>query len=135
MSDITTISNARMAEFCNTIVRQTREALLEREQDILDAWHENIAEATENEKKFPPLKLNISATVDLEGNAIETAVSFTVKYTSTIREMLPDPDQTLLPFAASLKPGQSVEITTPSGNGVKIEHGGKITPTKKAAKA
>lgn len=101
MSDITTISNARMAEFCNTIVRQTREALLEREQDILDAWHENIEEANENEKKFPPLKLSISATVDLENNAIETAVSFAVRYTSTIREELPDPNQVVMPFAAN----------------------------------
>lgn len=94
---ITTISNLRMAEFCNTIVRQTREALLEREEDILKAWHENIGEANENEDKFPPLKLGIAATVDLEANKIETVVTFTTRYKSTISEQLPDPNQPELP--------------------------------------
>jgi len=132
---ITTISKSRMAEFCDTIVRQVRECLVEREEDILAAWHENIAEANENEKKFPPLKLSIAATVDLEANCIETTASFTVKYSSTIKEQLPDPNQAVMNFAATLKPGESVEITTPTGNGVKIESGGKITKTTKSEKS
>jgi len=99
MSDkITTISNTRMQQFCAVIVRQTQSALVEREADILAAWHENISEANDAEKNFPPLKLNIGATVDLEAGTIETAVSFTVKYTSKIREAIPDPDQLKLPI-------------------------------------
>jgi hypothetical protein len=98
MNEITTISNARMGSFIDTIVKQCREALCERQDDILAAWHENIQEANAAEKKFPPLKLSISACVDLEANAIETAVSFTVKYTSKVSEPLPDPNQTTLPL-------------------------------------
>lgn len=98
MSDtITTISNSRMAEFCNAIVRQTREALFEREEDILKAWHENISEANENEDKFPPLKLSIAATVDLEAGKIETSITFTTRYKTTVSESLPDPNQLELP--------------------------------------
>ena len=119
-----------MSEFISTIVRQVETCLVERESDILEAWHENIEEANENEKKFPPLKLSIASSVDLEANAIETSVSFTVKYTATVKDALPDPDQGLLPFASGLKPGESVEIT--GGDvGVKIEHGGKVTPIGK----
>jgi hypothetical protein len=95
---ITTISNDRMQQFCAVIVRQVQSSLIEREADILTAWHENISEANDNEKNFPPLKLNIGATVDLEAGTIETAVSFTVKYTSKIREGIPDPDQQVLPL-------------------------------------
>ena len=80
-NQLKTISNARMSEFISTIVRQVETCLVERESDILEAWHENIEEANENEKKFPPLKLSIASSVDLEANAIETSVSFTVKYT------------------------------------------------------
>lgn len=132
MNQVTTISNERMKAFVDTIVMQTREALVEREQDILRVWHENIEEAHENEKKFPPLKIGISATVDLENARIETVVSFTAKYSTTISTELPDPNQPELPaFAKNLKEGESVEIITPSGKGVKIEHGGKVTKIAK----
>jgi hypothetical protein len=90
---ITTISTTRMEAFIATITQQARTALTERQEDILAAWHENIEEAQQKEKKFPPLKLSIAATVDLEANAIETAISFAVRYTSIIRETLPDPNQ------------------------------------------
>lgn len=50
-NQLKTISNARMSEFISTIVRQVETCLVERESDILEAWHENIEEANENEKK------------------------------------------------------------------------------------
>ena len=94
---VTTISSSRMAEFANTIVRQVRESIYERESDILKAWHENISEAMENDDKFPPLKLSIAATVDLEANKIETTVTFTTRYKTTVSETIPDPNQPDLP--------------------------------------
>lgn len=95
---ISTISNERMESFLDTIARQAREALTERTEDILRAWHENIEEAQANDDKFPPLKIAIGATVDLEGNKIETAVVFTTRYKSTISEALPDPNQLEIPM-------------------------------------
>lgn len=91
------LSNERMSAFLETITTQVRTALFEREADILRAWQENIEEAGENEKDFPPLKLCLGATVDLEKNTIETVLSFTVKHQSKISESLPDPDQPEFP--------------------------------------
>jgi hypothetical protein len=91
------ISNERMSAFLETIISQVRTALFEREFDILKAWQENIEEASENEKDFPPMKLGIGSTVDLEKNTIETVLSFTVKHQSKISEALPDPSQPEFP--------------------------------------
>jgi len=92
-----TISNDRMDAFLEAILSQTREALKERSDDILDAWHGNIEEAMNNDDKFPALKLSIAATVDLEGNKVETSVTFTTRYKTTISQQLPDPNQPDLP--------------------------------------
>ena len=76
---------------------QAREALYDREDDILKAWHENIEEAQQNDKKFPPLKLGITATVDLEESKIETTLRFTAVYQSRIEAEIADPNQPDLP--------------------------------------
>lgn len=93
----TKIEKSRLAQFCDTIIMQAREALYDREDDILKAWHENIEEAQQNDKKFPPLKLGISATVDLEESKIETTLRFTAVYQSRIEAEIADPDQQELP--------------------------------------
>ena len=87
-----------MEAFIGTITQQVSELLRERADDILKAWQENIEEAQESEKKFPPLKLAISGTVDLESARIETTLRFTATYQSCLSAMLPDPNQTTLPF-------------------------------------
>ena len=92
-----TISNDRMDSFIRTIAEQAAELMHERSGDILKAWHENIEEANANEKNFPPLKIGIGATVDLEAGTIETAIRFTATYQSTLKASLPDPDQPELP--------------------------------------
>jgi hypothetical protein len=116
MSEITTISNARMEAFIDTISEQARTALHERLDDILKAWHENIEEAQEAEKKFPPLKLSIAATVDLENNNIETVLSFTAKYQSKISQNLPDPEQPQLPGLAEAFNANYAEASLQIGN-------------------
>lgn len=93
----TKIEKSRLAQFCDTIIMQAREALYDREDDILKAWHENIEEAQQNDKKFPPLKLGISATVDLEESKIETTLRFTAVYQSRIEAEIEDPNQPDLP--------------------------------------
>jgi hypothetical protein len=98
MSEITTISNERMDAFISTITAQAGEIMAERSGDILKAWHENIQEATDNEDKFPPLKLSIAATVDLENAKIETSVTFTTRYKTSLASALPDPNQPELPI-------------------------------------
>jgi hypothetical protein len=119
-----------MIAFGNEITRQVRELISDREADILHAWHENIEEAQSNEDKFPPLKLSIAATVDLEGAKIETALTFTTRYKTTKSSPLPDPNQPdLTGFLDAI----------PSGGSVTIETGGKsveITQfTRKGGKA
>ena len=86
-----------MAAFIDAITLQAKTVMHEREEDILRAWQENIEEATENEKDFPPLKLGIAATVDIENNAITTELRFTVSYKSKISTELPDPNQMQIP--------------------------------------
>lgn len=93
----TTINHSRLKEFCDTILMQAREVLYDREDDILKAWHENIEEAQQSEKKFPPLKLALGATVNLEEGTIETTLRFTAVYQSSISAELPDPNQQELP--------------------------------------
>ena len=93
----TTINHGRLKEFCDTIIMQAREVLYEREEDILKAWHENIEEAQCAGKDFPPLKLGIGATVDLENNTIETTLRFTAVYQSKLSTEIPDPNQPELP--------------------------------------
>jgi len=88
-----TITPSRLQEFCNTIIMQAREVLYEREDDILKAWHENIEEAQQSDKKFPPLKLSLGATVNLEDSTIETTLRFTAVYQSSITAEIPDPNQ------------------------------------------
>ena len=98
MSEITTISNERMDAFIATITAQASEIMAERSGDILKAWHENMQEATDNEDNLPPLKLAIAATVDLEKSRIETSVTFTTRYKTSIAAALPDPNQPELPI-------------------------------------
>jgi len=92
-----TVSNERMVLFIETIIKQAREVMTERADDILRAWHENIEEAEANEKNFPPLKLSISATVDIQSAVIETTLRFTTTYQSSLKAELPDPSQPVLP--------------------------------------
>jgi len=98
MAEIKSISNERMDAFIATIVKNVRESMSERSDDILKAWHENIEEAQANEKNFPPLKISISATVDLEAAKIETVMRFTTVYQTSTRSPLPDPNQTEFPI-------------------------------------
>ncbi len=95
---ISTISQKRMDAFLDTICNQARELLHERKDDILQAWHENIEEAMSNEKKFPPLRISLSAIVDLENAVIETTSRFSAVYTSSLKAALPDPNQLQLPI-------------------------------------
>lgn len=117
------MTNERMQAFIDTIVKQTRELLENRADDILRAWNENIEEAHENEKNFPPLKIGISATVDIEAAKIETAIRFTAVYQSTISSALPDPNQLELPGVAGAV--QKFKDSIPAGSSVTIESGGK----------
>ena len=110
---MSTITNERMESFIETITKQTRELLHERADDMLQAWHENIEEATENEAKFPPLKVGVSATVDIEAAKIETVISFSVKYQSKASEAIEDPNQAKLPGMDNL-------VITLAKKGVKV---------------
>jgi len=98
MNKITTIHNDRMQSFIAVILEQTKVALNERMEDMLTAWHENMAEATANEKNLPPLKIGVASTVDLEAAKIETTIRFTVIYQSSLSSPLPDPNQPELPI-------------------------------------
>lgn len=91
------ISNERMSAFADEITKQVRSLLMERAEDMLRAWHENIEEAQNNEDKFPPLKLTIAASVDLEAAKIETALTFSARYKTTTSSSLPDPNQPEIP--------------------------------------
>jgi hypothetical protein len=118
------INNERMEAFIKTITSQVNELLSERQDDILKSWHENIEEAQEAEKDFPPLKLSIGVTIDLEGNAIETQVSFTTKYTSKLQARLPDPNQPELPMDGlkkALNPGDSMTVSIDGKEVAKVE--------------
>lgn len=130
-----------MGAFLDTIAEQVRTILFEREADMLHAWHENIEEATASEEKFPPLKLSIAATVDLEAAKVESSLTFTTRYKSTVSGALPDPNQPPLPgldaraegkeramgknlakqLTKALKPGESITI----------ESGGKSATIRK----
>lgn len=92
---ITQPNETRIEAFLEEISRQVREILHERSDDILKSWHESIEEAQQGsaESKFPPLKLSLAACVDLERNKIETSLSFTTKYKSSLSRDLPDLDQ------------------------------------------
>lgn len=96
------ISNERMDAFISTISKQVKTVLQERGDDILKAWHESIQESVDNEDKFPPLKLSLSATIDLEKNQAETQLTFTTRYKSSIAESLPDPNQPEFPAMSGL---------------------------------
>lgn len=100
------ISNERMDAFLTTISEQVRTALHERSDDMLKAWHENIEEAQDNEKNFPPLKITMGATVDLEAVTIETTVGFVAKYQTKISARLPDPNQPDLPGTTEEEGGE-----------------------------
>ncbi len=140
---ITTIQNDRMAQFIAIINRKVSEALENRASDMLESWHANISEANDNETPCPPLKIGITATVDLSKGEIVTQLSFATKHVTKITAKLPDPNQLDLPLnpaqkaAAAFvetckKHGGSVEIT--AGNtGVRIADG-KVTPIKTAKK-
>ena len=127
------ITNERMVAFGNEITRQVRELISDRKADILHAWHENIEEAQSNEDKFPPLKLSIAATVDLEGAKIETALTFTTRYKTTTSSPLPDPNQPdLTGFHDAIPSGASVTIEA-GGHSVEISKISKFT--RKGGKA
>jgi len=89
-----------MTAILETVAEQARELLHERAEKMLAAWNENIEEAHENDDDFPPLKLSVAVTVNLEKNNIETALAFTTRYKATTNCSLPDPDHPDLPGVA-----------------------------------
>lgn len=123
ISTISTISNERMEAFLDTIANQVREALSERADDMLESWHENIEEAMDNDdEKFPPLKIGIAATVDLDGAKIETKLRFSTVYQTKLSASLPDPNQPELPIRSltdAMEKGDSMTLSV-DGNGVTI---------------
>lgn len=92
------IDNDRMAQFIDMICDQLKTSMHDRASDMLKAWHENIEEAHEEQKGFPPLKLCLSASVDLEACRIETSVGFVAKYQSRLSMPIEDPNQAKLPL-------------------------------------
>ena len=88
-----TISNERMEAFIQTISNHALSLMQERSEDLLKSWNENIVESDANQTPFPPLKIAISATVDIQKAAIETKIRFTSTYQSELKSELPDPSQ------------------------------------------
>lgn len=105
-----------MDRFIETITTQAKMLLQERSADILHAWHENIEEANANESKFPPLKVSIGATVDIETAKIETVLKFTTTYQSKASAPIEDPDQPSLFDAMKLGKAE-IHIGAPTEGG------------------
>lgn len=103
MSKITTIPNERMAQFIAVINRHVSSALEGRASDMLESWHQNIGEAMDDDRDCPPLKIGISASVDLAKDEVTTTLSFATKHQTKIAEKLPDPNQLEFPVEASKK--------------------------------
>ncbi len=90
----THITNQRMDAFITSIAKQAKELLHERADDMLASWQENIEESQNNDdKKFPPLKVSIGATVDIESAKIDVEIKFSSTFKSKSSVSLPDPDQ------------------------------------------
>lgn len=62
------------------------------EDKILEAWNQCEEEAQANETK-PKFKLGLSITLDLDKDAMETALSFGIKHKLTMDCTIPDPSQ------------------------------------------
>lgn len=124
------VNNERMQAFISTIEKQVSELLHERSDDLLDAWDSNIAEAqaeseaTGKEAAFPPLKIGIGITVDLEKNLISSGIRFVATYKSEVSTPLPDPNQPELPMDGlkkALRPGDSVTVSIEGKEVAKFE--------------
>ena len=125
-----TVSSDRVGQFIDIIADQAREAMHERSDDMLKAWHENIEEAEANEKPFPPLKIGIAAAVDIEAGTIETTVRFTATYQTTIKATMEDPNQLEFPNLskeqkAAARFAEGIKKNMKKGESVTIEAGGK----------
>ncbi len=102
-TNITTITNDRMTAFCETLAVQARAAIFDRQEKLLETWHEAMNEATENEEDLPPLKFSLACSVDLAKNRIETKLRFSAVYSAIESEELPDPNQPELDGLESAK--------------------------------
>lgn len=103
------------------IAKQASENLLalikDGEPKILEAWNSCEEEAQLNEAK-PKFKLGLSIVLDLDGDKMDTALSFGVKHTLSVSGEIPDPLQTKLPIgdddtkmSVSVNGGKPVETT------------------------
>lgn len=62
------------------------------EDKILEAWSQAEEEAQVNESK-PKFKMGLSITLDLDKDAMETALTFGIKHKLTVNSTIPDPNQ------------------------------------------
>lgn len=71
----------------------------EHEDKILEAWNAAEQEAQDNESK-PKFKLGFSIVLDLENDAMETALSWSVRFKASSVVPIPDmdADQSKLPL-------------------------------------
>lgn len=71
------------------------------EEKILEAW--NAAEEEGQLNECPPkLKLSLAITLDLEKDAMETALSFGIKHKLSVSCSIPDPNQPELDGVSSV---------------------------------
>lgn len=92
-----------MDQFISSITTQIHTILHEKKDELLKSWNENIEEAQNDEKDFPPLKVGIASSVDLEKSLVTSQVTFLTTYKTKLSEALPDPNQMDLNLSVGAK--------------------------------
>ena len=88
--------NEKLRAIAECFALDVPQLISEAEDKILEAWSACEIEAEENETK-PVFKLGFGVSLDLDGDAMETKLAFSVRHTKTINRSIPDPNQPELP--------------------------------------
>jgi hypothetical protein len=84
--------NAKLSAIADEAATNLKALVRENEDKLLEAWNACESEAQENETA-PKFKIGLAVTLDLDGDKMETALSFGIRYKATAECQIPDPAQ------------------------------------------
>jgi len=92
------ISNERLAQIAAEAAAKLPELICEREREILADFHSAVQDSHDDDGKLPKLKLGFALDFDLQTNALELALKWSVSRKATATLDLGDPNQAKLPL-------------------------------------
>jgi len=92
------IQNLKLSLIAQHAARDLAQLIAEKEEELLQAWHQ-VTEEGELQEKKPIFRIGYTISLDPDGNKMTTGLTFAVRRKLEIVRPMPDPEQPELPLS------------------------------------